>query len=70
MRARGVAVARCSKKKSQKSNKLTILLSSVDALNKRKISKKKNTKICINVFKELVTFMLFKPIRNGFHPRQ
>lgn len=35
-RMRGVAVARCSKKKSQKSNKLTILLSSVDALIKGK----------------------------------
>lgn len=34
--ARGVAVARCSKRKSQKSNKLTILLSSVDALIKGK----------------------------------
>lgn len=35
--ARGVAVAWCSKKKkSQKSNKLTILLSSVDALIKGK----------------------------------
>lgn len=31
-----VAIARCSKKKSQKSNKLTILLSSVDALIKEK----------------------------------
>lgn len=52
------SVARCSKKKkkiNQKSNKLTILLSSVDALIKRKISKKeKKTEICINVFKELV----------------
>jgi len=30
----------------------------------------KKRRFCINVFKELVTFMLFKPIRNGFHPRQ
>lgn len=33
---RDVAIARCSKEKSQKSNKLTVLLSSVDALIKEK----------------------------------